>query len=200
MRPADPVCGGYILNYVMEPGRRYQVGSTATSKVFGAMMLLIFSCGTYLRYKDVCVVTDSAYGVLEGMALMSLWNISWVSSLRISQRQGFLGVKEIEDAGKEKSSSEKKKSKLQNQNKRKNKTDVAAWEKKHSAFPKGSSWMWQANLEIMKDVYTTIYLTAIQDSKNCWRFDNYLGPGPKKGMHFWDYGPAIGNSEVKKKQ
>ena len=72
IRPADPVCGGYILNYIMEPGRRYQVGTSATSKVFGAMMLLIFSCGSYLRYKDICVITDSAYGVLEGMALMRL--------------------------------------------------------------------------------------------------------------------------------
>ena len=95
VRPADPVCGGYVLNYIMEPGRRYAVGTPATSKVFGAMMLLIFSCGMYLRYKDLCVVTDSAYGVLEGMALMSLWEISWVTSLRISQRQGFLRVKQI---------------------------------------------------------------------------------------------------------
>ena len=70
--PADPVRGGYILNYIMEPGRRYAVRTPATSKVFGAMMLLIFSCGTYLRYKTICVITDSAYGVLEGMALMSL--------------------------------------------------------------------------------------------------------------------------------
>ena len=161
IRPADPVCGGYILNYIMEPGRRYQVGTSATSKVFGAMMLLIFSCGSYLRYKDICVIiTDSAYGVLEGMALMGLQGISWITSLRISQRQGFLGIKEIQKAGKEKRDANKKKeekrnadkkkekkdadkknSKMEDENKRSMKKDVAAWEKKHEKTRKGTSWM-----------------------------------------------------------
>ena len=164
IRRADPVCGGYVLNYIMEPGRRYAVGTTATSKVFGAMMLLIFSCGTYLRYKDIRVVTDSAYGVLEGMALMSLWEIAWVTSLRIAQRRGFLGVKQIEDAGKVQKN---KKPKSKNDEGRSMKKDIAAWEKKVASVQKGSYWMWKTSLQIMKDVYTTVYLTAIKDAKIC---------------------------------
>ena len=128
------------------------------------MMLLIFSCGTYLRYKDICVVTDSAYGVLEGMALMSLWEIAWVTSLRIAQRRGFLGVKQIEDAGKVQKN---KKPKSKNDEGRSMKKDIAAWEKKVASVQKGSYWMWKTSLQIMKDVYTTVYLTAIKDAKIC---------------------------------
>ena len=40
--PRDPVCGGYKLNYIMEAGPRYEVGSPVGKKVLGAMILLIF--------------------------------------------------------------------------------------------------------------------------------------------------------------
>ena len=60
IRGADPVAGGYILNYYMESGAHYEIGTTAPSKTFGIAMLLIFSCGMYLRYQNVCLVTDSA--------------------------------------------------------------------------------------------------------------------------------------------
>ena len=72
IRGADPVAGGYKLNYFMESGARYEVGNTAPSKTFGIAMLLIFSCGMYLRYQDVCLVTDSAYGFLDGMVFFGL--------------------------------------------------------------------------------------------------------------------------------
>ena len=44
---------------------------------------------------DLCLVTDSAYGFLTGMVFLQLWEILWVTSLRIAQRVGFLGVEEI---------------------------------------------------------------------------------------------------------
>ena len=69
---ADPVCGGYTLNYFMEGGPRYEIGSIVASKSFGMLLLLIFTCGQYLRYFDSMVVTDSAYGILEGMCLLKL--------------------------------------------------------------------------------------------------------------------------------
>lgn len=182
-------------------------------------MLLIFSCGSYLRYKDICVITDSAYGVLEGMALMRLQGISWITSLRISQRQGFLGIKEIQKAGKEKRDADKKKEKksnkdkkkekkdadkknkkMEDENKRSMKKDVAAWEKKHEKTRKGTSWMWKATLDIMKNVSSVIYLTAIQDSKICWRMDNFLESEKITGMHFQDYEPSSAVSNVKAKK
>ena len=95
IQAADPVCGGYKFMYIMGGGPRYEVGSTNPSKTFGSMMLLIFMCGGYFRYKNCCVITDSAYGFVEAMLYLSLWGITWVGSLRMHQRRGFLGLKEI---------------------------------------------------------------------------------------------------------
>lgn len=72
LRKADPVSGGYKFCYIMEGGPKYEVGKTSPSKVFGSMILLIFLCGGYLRYKSSILVTDSAYGYLEGMCFLSL--------------------------------------------------------------------------------------------------------------------------------
>ena len=72
LEKGDQVAGGYKLAYFMDGGARYEVGSTGTSKSLGMVMLLIFSCGLYLRYENVCLVTDSAYGFLEGMAFIAL--------------------------------------------------------------------------------------------------------------------------------
>ena len=99
IRAGDPICGGYKIAYSMDGGPRYEFGSTASSKTFGAMIFLIFSCGTYLRYNSACCVTDSAYGAVESMVFLSLWEILWISSLRIKQRMGFLGLEDVKETG-----------------------------------------------------------------------------------------------------
>ena len=81
--------------YIMGGGPRYEVGSTSPSKTFGSTMLLIFMCGGYFRFANCCVITDSAYGFVEAMLYLSLWGITWLSSFRMSQRRGFLGLKEF---------------------------------------------------------------------------------------------------------
>ena len=108
---ADPVCGGYRLYYMMDSGPKYEVGSPTPSILFGKMALLIFLCGNYLRYQNACLITDSAYGSVEGMCYLSLWGIIWVSSIRIAQRYGFMGVSEIQAAGIEKKKEKKIKQK-----------------------------------------------------------------------------------------
>ena len=95
IRPADPVSGGLKLNYFMHGGRKYEVGTPNPSNIYGIMWLLIFSLGSYLRFKNVVLVTDSAYRCLDGMIYISLWGIHWVTSFRLSQRRGFLGIKEF---------------------------------------------------------------------------------------------------------
>ena len=90
------MCGGFTLNYIMQGGPKYEIDLTAPSNLFGIMILLMFGCGNYLRYKKACLVTDSAYGFLTGMCFLSLWNINWVTSLRIGQRRGFIGLKEVQ--------------------------------------------------------------------------------------------------------
>ena len=98
---ADPISGGYKLNYVFSGGRKYEVGTTHPSKTFGIMLMLIFGCGGYFRDSGSTLVTDSAYGFLDGMILLSLWQIKWLTSLRLAQRQGFSGLVEIVEAGKQ---------------------------------------------------------------------------------------------------
>ena len=79
----------------MDGAPRYEIDLTAPSKSFGQMILLIFSCGSYLRYKNICLVTDSAYGFLTGMCFLEIWGIIWITSLQIAKRCGFLGVADI---------------------------------------------------------------------------------------------------------
>ena len=172
LRAADPVCGGYKLSYLMDGGARYAVGTTATSKSFGILMLLIFSCGTYLRYSNTCLITDSAYGFVEGLAILALWEISWVTSLRIAQRRGFLGVEELE-------------SKNPNSNEKRNfRNDIKKWERANSKAKKGTSWCWKTSLHIFDNLKSLIFLTVVKDGKFCWRLDNCLGAFYKVPMRF----------------
>ena len=105
---ADPVSGGYKLNYVFSGGRKYEVGTTHPSKTFGIMLMLIFGCCGYFRDSGSTLVTDSAYGFLDGMIFLSLWQIKWLTSLRLAQRQGFFGLMEIMEAGKQAQQGKKK--------------------------------------------------------------------------------------------
>ena len=75
LTPADPVVGGYKLNYIMLGGRKYEVGGTSAYKSFSVLTLLIFLCGDYLRYKESVAITDSAYGFLDCMFYLTLWSI-----------------------------------------------------------------------------------------------------------------------------
>ena len=148
IRQADPVSGGYKLNYIMGVGPRYEPGATNPSKIFGSMLLLIFSCGEYLRYGASIAVTDSAYAFVEAMLYLSLWGIKWVSSIRLKQRRGFLGVQDFKDAAlaKEKEKAKKKK-KIEEKDplegkkseKRKHGKEVSEWEKANKDASKGTS-------------------------------------------------------------
>ena len=141
---ADPVSGGFTLNYEMEGGRKYEIDLTAPSNTFGKMILLIFQCGTYLRYQNACLVTDSAYGFLSGMVFLQLWEIMWVTSLRIAQRAGFLGIEEFRKGALDElrnkpgvaAVSEESK-----ENKKKNKfsKEIKRWEKERTKSRMGTS-------------------------------------------------------------
>ena len=60
--------------------------------------MLIFSMGSYLRFKNVVLVTDSAYGILDGMMYIALQGIHWVSGVPFSQKRGFLDIKDFQNA------------------------------------------------------------------------------------------------------
>ena len=49
----------------------------------------------------------------------------------------------------------------------------------------------------MKGISAKIYLTAVMDSKICWRLDNFLGAQYVKFMNFWEYEEST--ADVKKK-
>ena len=50
----------------------------------------------------------------------------------------------------------------------------------------------------MKNIKTKIFLTAVVDSKICWRVDNFLGSQYRINMEFWDYVDSA-DSDTKKK-
>ena len=110
------------------------------------------------------------------MAILSLWGIVWVTSLRISTRRGFLGIKELQLGEKSKKTS-----------KRSCKMDIKKWETSKKTAKKGTSWCWKSSLDILNSLSIPLYLTAVQDSKICWRIDNFLGAFYKVPMSFWDY-------------
>ena len=97
---------------------------------FSTPCSLNFFCGDYLRSGKSIAVTDSAYGFIDAMVFLALWGISWVTSLRLKQRRGFLGVNEFPEALKtiymEKITSGKMKVLP---DKREFSKEVAAWEK-----------------------------------------------------------------------
>ena len=64
---------------------------------------------------------------------------------------------------------------------------------------KGCSWFWKTTIEVVKGFFADIWLTAILDSKMCWRLDNFLGPSYITEMTFQDY-IAGGKSDVKRKK
>ena len=59
----------------MHGGPKYEMGTPNPSKIFGAVCMLIFSMGSYLRFKNVVLVTDSAYGILDGMMYIAHYGI-----------------------------------------------------------------------------------------------------------------------------
>ena len=79
-------------------------------------------------------MTDSAYGFLTGMMLLALWGINWVTSFRLGQRRGFLGITEFHEAAI--AAAKKKGVQL---SKRNQLTEVRAWEKQRKEAKKGTS-------------------------------------------------------------
>ena len=191
LRPADPVSGGYKLNYIMDGGPKYEVGTPNPSKLFGTMLLLIFQAGEYLRYLDATIITDSAYGFLEGMLFLSIWGLKWVTSFRLGQRLGFRGISEFKmelEDNKGKQKKPKTKDSLENKTGKqkvpKFSKHVAAWEKTKKEDVKGSSYYWKGTFEILTGVFRSVWLTAVKDSTFCYRLDNFLGPSRTSKMHF----------------
>ena len=170
------------------------------------MILLIFSCSSYLRYQGSCLITDSAYGFLCGMVFLHLWSVLWVTSFRLSSRRGFRGIVDIKNAYVAKSSRDKKKDSIKKDSglsKGKKKDDhfnqkhaVRPWDSLNTNSEKGSSFVWKSNIEVLSGVRCNTWLTAVMDSKLCQRLHNFLGRLCTKKMKFQEYKDS-GESEVK---
>ena len=184
LRRADPVSGGYKLNYIMDGGPKYEFGTPNSSKLFGTMLLLIFQAAEYLRYKNATVITDSAYGFLEAMLFLSIWGLKWVTSFRLAQRMGVQGISEFKNAVENKKGLAGTKSTALKTGKATFSKKVAIWEKANKNDVKGTSYFWKGSFEIVSGVFQTVWLTAIMDSKFCYRLDNFLGPSWTDKMFF----------------
>ena len=60
----------------------------------GNLVLLLFWCGNYFRYKHVELVTDSHFGHYVPVSFLSLWNIKCTSSA-LPSRKGISNLQEI---------------------------------------------------------------------------------------------------------
>ena len=68
----DPIGGGYTFANMIYPGKSYTVGSTVREKDIGNLMQLIFSCGEYLRYRDIELVVDSHFGHITPISFLRI--------------------------------------------------------------------------------------------------------------------------------
>ena len=68
----DPKGGGYTFANMIYPGKTYTVGSTVREKDIGNLMQLIFSCGEYLRYRDIELVVDSHFGHITPISFLRI--------------------------------------------------------------------------------------------------------------------------------
>lgn len=92
---------------------------------------------------------------------LQLWNVRWVTSFRLKQRRGFLGIREMR---KEAPALEEK---LDGNKKIGWKDDVKLLEKKYKDSKKGTSWFWKSEIEVMKGISCSTWLTAVLDSQMC---------------------------------
>lgn len=108
----------------------------------------------------------------------------------MGQRRGFLKVPDLDRAGSRyltKLKSKKLKSKKLAKSGEVTKTiklNVSAWEKENLDKSKGTSWVWKTSREIVNGVFSTVFLTAVRDSKIVWRIDNFLGASSTRNMAF----------------
>ena len=160
----------------MDGGPKYEFGTPNSSQLFGTMLLLIFQAAEYLRYKNATVITDSAYGFLEAMLFVSIWGLKWVTSFRLAQRMGVQGISEFKNAVENKKGLAGTKSTELKTGEAKFSKKVAIWEKANKNDVKGTSYFWKGTFKIVRGVFQTVWLTAIMDSKFCYRLDNFLGP------------------------
>ena len=47
------------------------------------------------------------------------------------------------------------------------KDKVKLWEKKYKHSKKGTSWFWKSEIELMKGISCSTWLTAVSDSRIC---------------------------------
>ena len=61
-KEGDPIGNGFTFANMSYPGRSLVKGSIFREKDMGKIIQLLFTCGDYLRNKDIELVTDSHFG------------------------------------------------------------------------------------------------------------------------------------------
>ena len=98
-----------------------------------------------------------------------------MTSFRLTQRMGVQGISEFKTPVENKKGLQSKSKQLKTGEEKFSKK-VAIWEKNNKNDVKGTSYFWKGTFEIVRGVFQTVWLTAIMDSKFCYRLDNFLGP------------------------
>ena len=68
----DPVGGGYTYANLSYPGKKYNVGSIFREQDMGKLILLLFECGDYFRFRHTELITDTHFGHLVPIAFCHL--------------------------------------------------------------------------------------------------------------------------------
>ena len=93
-KAGDYIGGGYTFCNMAYPGKRYSRGNIFREHDMGNLVLLLFWCGDYFRYKHVELITDSHFGHFVPVAFLSLWHVKCTSSA-LPSRKGISNLQEI---------------------------------------------------------------------------------------------------------
>ena len=85
-RDDDYIGGGYTFCNIAYPGKKYRRGNIFREHDMGNLLLLIFQCGNYFRYRNVELITDSHFGHFVPVAFLAQWKIHATSSVETNRK------------------------------------------------------------------------------------------------------------------
>ena len=94
-KEGDPIGSGFTFANMSYPGRSLTKGSMFREKDMGNLIQLLFTCGDYLRGKDIELVTDAHFGHLVPIAWLRSMKVYVTSSFNPGQRIGVSNIAEL---------------------------------------------------------------------------------------------------------
>lgn len=90
----DYVGSGYTFCNMAYPGKTYARGNIFREQDMGNLMLLIFQCDDYFRYRNIELIADSHFGHFVPITFLSQWKVLCTTSI-LPSRKGFSSLDEL---------------------------------------------------------------------------------------------------------